>query len=296
MIGEIGTASVVAEVDGGTEESGLEGSDLAFYEYAVTGIGSLYSVASRLAADPGQAAELLREAIEAASEQWSARPGGVPSRSDIPWGGAERGSPRPCCTACEMSAASSAWPPCAWARARGSPRSSSLARTDECLQMNWASLPSLHRAVSERLGPRVALRHKRHGRYQDLSWRDYRRQADWAAAGLIDLGVQPGDRVAMLSENRYEWLVADHAILSTAAVTVPMHAPLSAKQVAYQIGHSDAKGVLVSNQEQASKVFEAIEELPKLEFLVSFDLITPRGPISGLTWEGLKHRGRRRGC
>jgi long-chain acyl-CoA synthetase len=158
--------------------------------------------------------------------------------------------------------------------------------------MNWASLPSLHRAVSERLGPRVALRHKRHGRYQDLSWRDYRRQADWAAAGLIDLGVRPGDRVAMLSENRYEWLVADHAILSTAAVTVPMHAPLSAKQVGYQIGHSDAKGVLVSNQEQASKVFEAIEELPKLEFLVSFDLITPRGPISGLTWEGLKHRGR----
>ena len=74
MIGEIGTASVVAEVDGGTEESGLEGSDLPFYEYAVTGIGSLYSVASRLAADPGQAAELLREAIEAASEQWSARP------------------------------------------------------------------------------------------------------------------------------------------------------------------------------------------------------------------------------
>ena len=104
--------------------------------------------------------------------------------------------------------------------------------------------------------------------------------------------LRPGERVAMLSENRYEWLVADHAILSTGAVTVPMHAPLSATQVAYQIGHSDSRGILVSNQEQASKVFEVLEELPKLEFLVSFDAIEPRGPISCLSWEGLKHRGR----
>ncbi len=74
MMRGISTTSGAAEVDGRTAESGLQDSDLAFYQYAVTGIGSLYSVASRLATDPGQAAELLREAIEAASEQWSVRP------------------------------------------------------------------------------------------------------------------------------------------------------------------------------------------------------------------------------
>ena len=81
-------------------------------------------------------------------------------------------------------------------------------------------LCDLHRQTAERLGPRSALRHKRQGHYQDLSWSDYRRQADWAAAGLIALGVLSGDRIAILSENRVEWFIADHAILSTGAADV----------------------------------------------------------------------------
>ena len=92
------------------------------------------------------------------------------------------------------------------------------------------NLAAFHRETCRRLGPNIALRFKRWGRYQDLNWTDYRRQADGAAAGLIELGIQPGDRVAILSENRYEWLIADHAILSAAAVNVPLHAPLTSRQ------------------------------------------------------------------
>ena len=84
----------------------------------------------------------------------------------------------------------------------------------------------------------IALRSKRHGLYHDLSWADYRRQADRAAAALIDLGIRPGDRVAILSENRPEWLVADIAILATGAADVPLHAPLTPPQVEYQLAHS----------------------------------------------------------
>src|SRR5579871_883401 len=118
-----------------------------------------------------------------------------------------------------------------------------------------ANLSLMHRGTCNRLGNRVALRHKRNGRYEDITWADYRRQADWAAAGLIDLGVKPQDRVAILSENRYEWLVADHAILSTGAINVPLHAPLAAAQVEYQVGHSESRGIIVSGQDQANKVF-----------------------------------------
>lgn len=146
-----------------------------------------------------------------------------------------------------------------------------------------------------RLGPKPALRYKRHGTYHDLSWSEYRRQADEAAAGLIGLGIEPGDRIAMLSENRYEWLIADHAVLSTGAVTMPMHAPLSAKQVAYQAGHSGSLGIIVSGAEQAAKVFEGLDELPDIEFLISFDPVDsadPHNKLKFLSWEGLKHRGR----
>ena len=131
------------------------------------------------------------------------------------------------------------------------------------------NLAEFHRDTCRRLGPNVALRFKKWGRYQDLSWSEYRRQADGAAAGLIELGINPGDRVAIFSENRYEWLVADHAILSAAAVNVPLHAPLTAQQAAYQLEHSDARGIFVSNQAQADKVAAVLDLLPRRLVLYS---------------------------
>ena len=159
--------------------------------------------------------------------------------------------------------------------------------------MSDRHLCDLHRHTSERLGSRIALRHKRDGLFHDLSWTDYRRQADAAAAGLITLGVQPGDRVAILSENRFEWLVADHAILSCGAADVTLHAPLAAAQVEYQVGHSESRGIIISGQVQADKVFAVLAALPGLEFLVSFEPITAPADcrLKLLTWEGLKHRG-----
>jgi long-chain acyl-CoA synthetase len=157
------------------------------------------------------------------------------------------------------------------------------------------NLASVHRQVAERLGPRVALRSRRLGLYRDLCWDDYRRQADAAAAALIDRGIGPGDRVGMLSENRPEWLVADIAVLSAGAVDVPLHAALAPGQVAYQLGHSGARAVLVSDQAQADKVLERLDALPGLELLVSFGPADCRGRIRHLTWEGLIHHGRRLG-
>jgi long-chain acyl-CoA synthetase len=155
----------------------------------------------------------------------------------------------------------------------------------------WNNLCTMHRSQSERFGNRVAMRHPQDGLYHDLAWNSYRRQADQAAAGLIDLGIQIGDRVAILSENRFEWLIADHAILSSGAADVPLHAPLSPKQVEYQVGHSEARGIIVSGQAQADKVFEVLDSLPSLEFLVSFDEIdVPDCRLKTLSWQGLKHR------
>lgn len=156
----------------------------------------------------------------------------------------------------------------------------------------YPNLAAMHLEVSERLGPRVALRHKRDGVYQDFSWNDYRRAVDELAAGLILLEMQPGDRVAILSENRYEWLVTDVAILSAGCVDVPLHASLVPGQVQYQVDHSQARGIFVSNQAQADKVLHILDALPLLEFIVSFEPIHWRGTrITHFTWQGLRYRG-----
>ncbi len=159
--------------------------------------------------------------------------------------------------------------------------------------MKYANLCTMHRSQCEMYGPRTALRYKRDGLYHDVTWSDYRWMADRAAAGLIELGVRHGDRVAILAENRYEWMVVDQAILSTGAADVPLHAPLAPRQVEYQVGHSESRGIIVSNQEQADKVFEVLASLPNLEFLVSIRPVTvPRSAkLRVLTWDGLMQRG-----
>ena len=156
--------------------------------------------------------------------------------------------------------------------------------------MQYLNLSMAHRAMAEQFGPRPALRFKQNGRFQDLSWLDYRRQVDEVAAGLIALGIKPGDAVAILSENRYEWLIADLAILAAGAVNVPLHAPLSPSQVEYQLGHSRSKAMFVSNKVQADKVQACRHNVPALESVVAFDPIGDDLDSCG-SWEGLKQLG-----
>jgi long-chain acyl-CoA synthetase len=153
----------------------------------------------------------------------------------------------------------------------------------------------MHRATASRFGPRPALRYKADGLYHDLSWSDYRRQADFAAAALIERGVKPGDRVAILAENSPWWLMADIAVLATGAADVAVHAPSTPAQVGYQLRHSGARAVIVSDQAQADKVLQVIESLPDLSLLVSFVPVETGGRVEQVSWDALVHEGFRHG-
>jgi len=139
--------------------------------------------------------------------------------------------------------------------------------------MNVRNLPELHRRTAEALGPRVALRHKRFGCYRDVTWSEYSEQVEACAAALIDTGIQPGERVGLLAENRVEWLIADLAILAAGAITVPLHAPLTAPQVHYQLADAGAVWLFVSTSAQLAKV-RAILDGADPESMLPVDLKT----------------------
>jgi len=90
--------------------------------------------------------------------------------------------------------------------------------------------------------------------YRTLNWSQWRADVLRGAAALAGWGVRPGDQVVQLSENRYEWLVADLALQCVQAIHVPLHAPLSARQIAHEIKHSGASFVLASTSEQLAKL------------------------------------------
>ena len=116
-------------------------------------------------------------------------------------------------------------------------------------------------AQAERFGHRAVFKAKRAGTYQEISWNETQRQIEEVTLGLIELGIQPGDRAAILSENRPEWAVADLSNLSGGGITVPIYATLTPQEIEHILRDSGAKFLFVSTPELMSKVVHLQKEL-----------------------------------
>jgi long-chain acyl-CoA synthetase len=111
--------------------------------------------------------------------------------------------------------------------------------------------------------------------------------------GLFALGIRAGDRVAIMSESRPEWLLADLAILVMGAVTVPVYPTLSAAQASYILKDSGARLAIVSSPDQLAKIQNVRHELPDLEAVVLFD--SDRTPAASvLSFASIAERGHAR--
>jgi long-chain acyl-CoA synthetase len=99
---------------------------------------------------------------------------------------------------------------------------------------------------------------KREGEWRSLSWAESARQVAALAASLKRMGLEPGDRVALVSENRPEWLIADLGIMAAGCVTVPTYTTNTTRDHAHVLGNSGASAVIVSNQKLAKNLVPAV--------------------------------------
>ena len=121
-----------------------------------------------------------------------------------------------------------------------------------------------------RIPDRAALRWHRDNAWVALTWSEFGRAAAEVVAGLAEVGVAPGDRIAILSGNRMEWHLADFGVLGSGAVTVPLYQTSSPEQVAYILGHAQVKVCFVENEGQLAKVLEVRDQLPGLDRVIAF--------------------------
>jgi long-chain acyl-CoA synthetase len=112
------------------------------------------------------------------------------------------------------------------------------------------------------------LKYKRDGEWRSISSEEFRRAVEELSMGLRALGIEPGDRVAILAENRPEWAFADLATLTAAAVDVPIYATLTPPQVLYILNDSQAKVLFVSTEIQGRKVEEIRGQAPQLRHVI----------------------------
>ena len=155
------------------------------------------------------------------------------------------------------------------------------------------TLISMFEQSVEEHGSKPALAHKpKGGTYQDISYTEFGASVEAFSKGLSTLGIQKGDRVAILSENRPEWAISDFGILKAGAVNVPMFSTLTAAQVGYIIKDSGSKVICVSTKNQLEKVVAIREEVPSLEQIIIYDELEEEAPDDVTEFFKVCHRGK----
>jgi long-chain acyl-CoA synthetase len=131
-----------------------------------------------------------------------------------------------------------------------------------------STLADLLPLSAKRYGSAVAVRYKANGKWVDRSFDQVLEVARSLSLGLIDLGVAKGDKVSILANTRPEWTYFDFAALSAGAVVVPIYQTNSPEECQYVLENSDAKVVVVEDDEQMEKIREIRDQLPLLEHVV----------------------------
>jgi long-chain acyl-CoA synthetase len=144
--------------------------------------------------------------------------------------------------------------------------------------------------AARKFGDTTALMHKVGDEWKHTSYTDFGRAIVDTGLGLIDLGIRPGDKVAILSNSRPEWVYANFAILASGAASVAIYQTNSPEECHYVLSHSEAKAVFVEDASQLAKIREVESDLPALEHIVVFDA-TDADKGDALTLDELSARG-----
>ena len=124
-----------------------------------------------------------------------------------------------------------------------------------------AHFPDLFFHQVKRLGDKVALRHKDYGIWNRISWKEYGKSVRTAAAGFLASGIDLGNRIAILGDNRPEWLICHLGAMTAGAVTCGIYPTSSPEEIEYVVEHSESKILFVENEEQIDKVLQIVDHL-----------------------------------
>jgi long-chain acyl-CoA synthetase len=161
---------------------------------------------------------------------------------------------------------------------------SETASDPKAISATVAGLPS---SAAERYGELVAARHKVDGEWRELTYAEVVQAIDEIALGLAELGIEPGDRVALLSDTRVEWTLASYGISAAGGAVVPVYPTNSPQECKWVLGDSGARAVVCENELQLAKIDRVRGELTELASTLSIE----PGAGDDLSLTDLRERG-----
>ena len=161
---------------------------------------------------------------------------------------------------------------------------------------HWPNLVAMFFAQAARLGDKPFLWVKRDGAYRPMAWSAAAGRVAAIARALGALGIGPGDRVALVSESRPEWPIADLAIMAAGGISVPAYTTNQTGDHLHVLSDSGARGVIVSTARLAEKLLPAVAQAPQMEFVIAMEPLEI-GPDTGTEigvavhgWDALAQR------
>ena len=154
-----------------------------------------------------------------------------------------------------------------------------------------SSVPGLCLTASLRHGKADALNYREDGRWVNITAADFVERVKDVALGLAALGIRPGDRIALLSENRPEWSIADMAILSLGAINVPIYTTQAVDQIEFILADSGARAMFISNRRLFRHARPALNDR-HLEKLIFFDEDVAEDLDQAIALSELEQRGK----
>jgi len=130
------------------------------------------------------------------------------------------------------------------------------------------NLVELFEAQAKARAGRAAVKHKRDGAWQDVSWAELARRARDVSDGLAAMGVKAGDRIAILGETNLDWILADLGLLGAGAIAVTIYQSNKAHECQFILQDSGARFVFCGDESQVAKIREAKANLPALEGII----------------------------
>lgn len=157
---------------------------------------------------------------------------------------------------------------------------------------SWQSLPAMFFDEARLRGERPFLWAKRDGRYRSTGWAAAAQQVRHLARGLETLGIARGDRVALVAENRPEWVIADLAVMSAGAITVPAYVTNRVEDHRHVFADSGARAVIVSTSALSARVLAAANQVEAVDWVIAIEPAAGQASsVDVLNWDELIARG-----
>ena len=138
----------------------------------------------------------------------------------------------------------------------------------------YKAIPEVFFETAQKHPNKNALLYKKEGVYFPVTYKELSKKIITFSVALCDIGVEKGDRVAILSENRPEWVISDLAIMMAGAIVVPLHTTFNPKAICSVLNHCEAKVLIVSNSELLNKVLLGQKYLKYLKKIIFIENLT----------------------